>query len=107
MQHDSYCITCLIKLLCLIFCVSIAVMLVYFAIYKSGIDLRRRQSVRMKSPSMRSINGRKHKRELSKSVLVLSLLAVLFYCISLTALLIGDIYIDSIYWFGCEYGMHC
>eukprot|EP01084_Bolivina_argentea_P214600 364313_1 len=44
-------------------------------------------------------------REISTTIIILSICAILFYCVALTSLLIGDINIDSVYFIGRPYGI--
>ena len=98
-KHEYYCITCLFKLVALLFCFSIGIIVLYLTIFNN----KNRTSIQRKGSSHQQEIA--IKREITLSVLILSLFAVIFYCISLTAALIGDIFIDSIYWFGAPYSI--
>lgn len=116
MDHEYYCISCLHKMISLLFIFIIGIILLYFSIFKANIQMmsKRKSTFKTrKSMSTRSVSSRYHSRsesaqrgkELSPSIVAFSLLAIIFYCISLTSLLIGDITIDSIYWSGTPYAI--
>eukprot|EP01084_Bolivina_argentea_P112158 200045_1 len=91
-NHTAYCITCVHKFVGLLLCITIGIILLYFAAFKT------KQNVDQRKQGYRG-------KELSKSIIILSILAITFYCISLSSVLIGDIYIDSIYWLGIPYAI--
>eukprot|EP01084_Bolivina_argentea_P279471 477795_1 len=82
---------CIIEALSLLCCLLILLILLYNILYQ-------------KKHKIAAATSTQPAREISTSIIILSLFAVLFYILALISLLIGDSLIDSIYFIGFPYG---
>ena len=97
-HHRAYCIPCIHKLLALLFCLIIGFILLRFALCQSASALKQHKRHRTESNKHTS-------RELSRSIIICSIMAIVFYCISLSSLLIADVFIDDVHWTGLPYAI--
>lgn len=84
------------KIIALSFCIVILLVLT---------NLLHKDSVQNTNKHQKRYHSKTKKNGISSWIIYLSVTGILFYCISLISLLIGDIIINSVYWFGIPYSI--